>query len=406
VKILLSAFSCSPAGGSEGAVGWNWAVATAERGHEVVVLTPSGDEQSIAAADTPETLSFVFVREPRGADLVPGQLHWYVRYLRWQWAARRAAAGVLAGGGFDVVHHLTWASLQLGTFLGDLGPPLVFGPVGGGQTAPRALRTYYRGRWATELLRTIVTRALIRADPFAVRTMRQAAIAVADNDETATLMRRLGAGQVRQHSQCGVSEDDLRPPDPARRDEPELVLLWVGRFMPRKGLPLALEAMRRVPDGVPVRLRIVGYGPQDDDVSGWVDELGLGDRVELVGQVPYADMVATYRQADALLFTSIRDSGGIQLVEAMGQGLPCIVLKHQGAKLLVPPTAGLRVDVTTAVGTAVGLATAITRLAGDRDLWWTLANGAHEQAARHTWAALVGSFEPILDAAVAARSRR
>jgi glycosyltransferase involved in cell wall biosynthesis len=396
MRVLLSAFACSPTGSSEEAVGWNWAVTAAERGHEVVVLTAVEYEPAIRAAALPPSLSVRYVPEPRGSRLVPGQLHWYVRYLRWQWAARGVARELLRASPFDVVHHLTWASLQLGTFLGGLGTPLLFGPVGGGQTAPVALRPYYAGRWGVERLRTALTRSLIRLDPFAVLAMRRSAVAVADNDETAALMRRLGAARVRQHTQCGVREADLRDPDPGRRDADVLELLWVGRLLPRKGLPLALAAMARVPADLPVRLRIIGYGPLEGAVPGWVAELGLGDRVEVVGRVPYEEMVDVYRSADALLFTSIRDSGGIQLVEAMGQGLPCIALRHQGAKLLVGETAGLLVDVGTAASTAGGLAEAISAVARDRDLWWRLAQGANARARGLTWDALVAQMEPLM----------
>lgn len=396
MRILLSAYSISPDGGSEEAVGWNWALAAARRGHDIVVLTPP-DDGTLAAAPTPPNLTFAHVPEPRGADLVPGQLHWYVRYLRWQRAARRAAPSVMRRHGTQVIHHLTWASLQLGSGLGGLGVPLVFGPVGGGQTADRRLRRYYHGSWAAERLRTLVTTRLIRLDPFAVSTMRQAAVAVADNEETAELMTRLGARRVHRQTQCGVQAEAVHAPDPARRSLPELTLLWVGRVMPRKGLPLAIEAMRRVPADVPVKLRIVGYGPLEDQVPGWISAAGVGDRVEFVGRVSYEEMPRTYRDADALLFTSIRDSGGIQLVEAMGQGLPCIVLRQHGARLLVDERAGIQVPVGDADTTAKALAQAITDLASDRDRWWTLAQGAHARAGELTWDALVEQLEPVLE---------
>lgn len=51
---------------------------------------------------------------------------------------------------FDIVHHVSWGSLQLGTWMGFLPVPLVFGPVGGGQTAPASLREFHAGDWRTE----------------------------------------------------------------------------------------------------------------------------------------------------------------------------------------------------------------------------------------------------------------
>ena len=45
-----------------------------------------------------------------------------------------------------------------------------------------------------------------------------------------------------------------------RRAGDRLELIWAGRLEPRKALPLALEALARLPD-VPFRLRIAGEGP-------------------------------------------------------------------------------------------------------------------------------------------------
>ena len=57
---------------------------------------------------------------------------------------------------FDIVHHVTWGSLHIGSQLWRLGKPFVFGPVGGGQVAPRGFSRYLRGGRTVEFIRSFV----------------------------------------------------------------------------------------------------------------------------------------------------------------------------------------------------------------------------------------------------------
>ena len=47
MKVLLSAYSCDPGGGSEPGIGWNWARAVAAEGHTVTVVTRSVNRPKI-----------------------------------------------------------------------------------------------------------------------------------------------------------------------------------------------------------------------------------------------------------------------------------------------------------------------------------------------------------------------
>ena len=50
MKVLLSAFQCTPDRGSEPGNGWHWATALADYGHDVTVLTTSFEREVILAA--------------------------------------------------------------------------------------------------------------------------------------------------------------------------------------------------------------------------------------------------------------------------------------------------------------------------------------------------------------------
>jgi glycosyltransferase involved in cell wall biosynthesis len=389
MKVLVSAYSCGPGRGSEVGTGWNWSVAMADTGHSVTVLTKPGRRAALEAAVAErgdDLLRFRFVPTPRSSRAVPGQLGVYAKYLAWQVAALREARRLIETETFDVVHHVSWGSLQLGTWLGLLPIPLVFGPVGGGQVAPAALKEFHAGNWSTEALRSFVTRRLILLDPFARIAARRARIVLVSNPETEAVVRRLGGTDVRYMSELGVAPDDVVQPASANRTGP-LHLLWVGRLMPRKGLYLAMEAVAEARRRVPVRLTVVGGGPQEVLLDGWVAQLGIADIVEHRGRVPMHEVREAYRSCDALLFTSLRDTAGAQVLEAMAAGIPVITLRQSGAGVLVDETRGLLVEPRDPASTVRGLADAIAVLARDPGLQRQLSEGASAYARTQLWAA-------------------
>jgi hypothetical protein len=125
-RILLSAYACAPDRGSEPGIGWNWARALADLGHDVTVLTQPTMAAALSArleeprANQP---NFVYVATPAWAKKVPGQIGVYVDYLAWQWAAYQRARRLVASGRFDLTHHVTFGSLTLGSILGLLPIP-------------------------------------------------------------------------------------------------------------------------------------------------------------------------------------------------------------------------------------------------------------------------------------------
>ena len=139
MRVLVSAYACEPGVGSENGHGWNYSSDLAKRGHEVHAIVPAQWRESVErelARAPVDNLTFHFVRQHEG----PMRLGWTAgsaaRYLLWQWDASEAALRLDVTRDFDVVHHVSYGSLLGGSFMWRLGKPLVFGPSGGGQTAP------------------------------------------------------------------------------------------------------------------------------------------------------------------------------------------------------------------------------------------------------------------------------
>ena len=122
--------------------------------------------------------------------------------------------------------------------------------------------------------------------------------------------------------------------------------IFVGRLSPEKGLRDLLHAWGKVIARAsrPVILRIVGDGPQRDDLRALAEALNLGGAVEFLGQ--REDVTAELARADLFVLPSYAEGNSNAILEAMRAGLAIVATRvggapiqvgNQGERWLVPP---------------------------------------------------------------------
>lgn len=100
--------------------------------------------------------------------------------------------------------------------------------------------------------------------------------------------------------------------------------------------------------GVPAHLTISGelrWPGADREVANYLDKNGISDLVTLSSRFSQAGAPEIYRSADVLLHPKYKDPCPTVPIEAMACGLPVVGSRSGGMPELVPPTAGLLVDV-------------------------------------------------------------
>lgn len=386
MKVVLSAYACEPAAGSEPGTGWQWAVAAAEH-HQVWLVTRANHRGPIDAA-LAERPSLPIV--PVYVDLPPWARRWKrgqrgVRtyYVAWQLLARRTVRRLHRDVRFDVAHHVTFAIdwLPAGV-VGIPGLPSVWGPVGGASRVPwRTARWFGVRSGLTEVAR-LVAGAVGRCT-IGTRTARRADVVVVQNDDVAHRFRR--------HHPIVEPHVAVEPGRPRRaadaRPTDTRVAVFAGRLVRWKGVRLAIAALAR-PEAADWRLRIFGAGPDDAVLRADAQRLGVAARVTFEGQVPRDALAAAFAEADALLFPSLHDSAGWVVAEAITAGLPVVCLDVAGPPVLVSRTGGgiaVPADrsAPAALARALGRATPplddravrVERLSSLTDDWYARATG-------------------------------
>jgi len=401
MKVLLSAYSCSPTAGSEPAIGWNWARCIGAEGHEVTVATRAINRKDIEGYCTKRGIQnpqFLFHDLPALVQkLYKLPFGNYLYYSLWQYTLAKKAAELHKREKFDQVQHITWGSFRLPSFMGKLGIPFIFGPVAGGEDAPKGLRKGLglRGRVWDALRR--FSNSLFIAVPFMRRTYSEATEIVATTPETLEAIPAAYREKGRVQLAIGIdSESLMAAAATAKRatapDRAALEMLFVGRILPWKGLHLAFRAIASLGDKArEVRFTIIGSGSDEPRLKKLARHLEVEDRIRWKSSIPRQELIGMYPDFDLFLFPSLHDSGGLAVLEAMSFGLPVVCLDLGGPGVSVNNTAGC---VITTKGrsedeVAEAIAGSLERILCDAAMLASLSDGARRRARALTWEAAV-----------------
>jgi N-acetyl-alpha-D-glucosaminyl L-malate synthase BshA len=112
------------------------------------------------------------------------------------------------------------------------------------------------------------------------------------------------------------------------RETSDAVVVHVSNFRPVKRVPIVINAFRQVRQSVNARLVMIGDGPDRVLAEQLAVEAGIHDAVEFVGE--QQDLVPWLSSADLFLLPSAQESFGLAAVEAMACGVPVVATRVGG----------------------------------------------------------------------------
>lgn len=333
----MSAYACEPGRGSEPGAGWAWACAAA-RDHDVWVLTHVTNRAPITAALAADPqlaarLHPVFLANSGWVTKLrrPGPMR-YLYYWIWQLGpCRRESRRLGAAVGFDICHHLTYASDWMPAGISALDDvPFIWGPVGGSSTkkSPRLWARLGARMFVSELARAMLldpVRSVVGR-----RLARRAAVVLGQNADVADAFAPVPVLVEPNIALESSDEQVVRQMDRSSRP----MAVYAGRLIELKGLPFALAALA-LPAAAGWQLDIYGEGPMRRRLERQAVRLDVADRVRFLGSRPRAEVREALSRADVMLFPSLRDAGGWSVAEAMAAGCPVVCLDVGGPATLV-----------------------------------------------------------------------
>jgi len=115
-------------------------------------------------------------------------------------------------------------------------------------------------------------------------------------------------------------------------------LLFVGRFVEKKGLEYALRALANLRNDYSFQLRIIGDGELNDHLRALASSLGVSQQIAWLGMQPHRRVIQELQSCDILLQPSVTAING----DSEG-GAPTIILEAQATG--VPVVATIHADI-------------------------------------------------------------
>jgi glycosyltransferase involved in cell wall biosynthesis len=223
------------------------------------------------------------------------------------------------------------------------------------------------------------------------RSIGRADLVLADSQQTKDdLVRFLGAPAEKVEVVLSAADPGFRRvQDPARTaavlrrwgiDRP--FLISVGTIQPRKNLPVAFDALRRLREGGRDLLLVhVGRpGWLYEPVFEALEKSGVRDAVRILEGVDDPDLAALYGATVALVFPSLYEGFGIPCLEAMACGAP-VIASHAGSLAEVVAGDAIVVDPHDAPAIAAG----VFRLLDDAPFRDDLIRRGYARAGAFSW---------------------
>jgi len=201
--------------------------------------------------------------------------------------------------------------------------------------------------------------------------------------------------------ETGIPAAQVQPPHPPSAGGP-VRFIWVSRLEKIKACGLLLEAFSQALKAEPtLGLTLVGDGPDAAFVKDTARRLGVADRIQWRGRMAKAEIPPLLRAHDAFVFTSVRDTSGNVLLEAMAAGLPAITLRHHGAAEIATDETALRILPRGFHDTAAALGNAMLKLARSAELRARLGEAGRNRILEvYTWDRQGEQMDAIYRAAV------
>jgi glycosyltransferase involved in cell wall biosynthesis len=153
----------------------------------------------------------------------------------------------------------------------------------------------------------------------------------------------------------------------------------VARLAPQKGLEYFVEAAALVKERVPgARFTIIGDGPLRFWLETRAKQVGVEESIEFLGF--RGDALSIVAGWDVFALTSVRETFGMALVEAMSQEVPVVATSVGGIPEIVD---GTSTGLLAETGNAEDIAEKIVRLLEDKKLASEIAHAGNEFVRAH-----------------------
>lgn len=196
---------------------------------------------------------------------------------------------------------------------------------------------------STQFIDNIVSNSLKK---YAVEVFHHASVAIAVSEPFARIMSQTYNKEFQYiPNVVDTSVFTLSQEESSRE---EFVFFNAAGFVVEKNHDLLIDAFARLTTKYPkTRLRLAGSGPNEPIIKQKVQDLGIADKVDFLGQLPRNEVIHEMQSMDVFVLSSNVETFGVVLIEALSCGKPVVSTKSYGPEsIITSPNYGLLCEKT------------------------------------------------------------
>jgi len=353
----MSAYAIGPNWGSEVGMGWNWIINLSQH-HQLYVITERGFqddiEKKINILDLKNEPKFFYVDiDSKARELFwkQGSFIFYFYYKRWQKNSYQLSKSIIAKYKIDIIHQLNLIGFREPGFLWlhSNEVPSVWGPIGGFNQVP--FRFLIKMRFKNliyYLIKNILNYLQIMFSRRVRKAFNSTSILIADSSSTSKLIKKYynKTSVIINETGCNPSSknSDFRKSHASEMTN-GLRILWVGQIQGLKALPLAIDALKEIAELIPIKMTVVGDGPDFKYCQNLVNSFLLNQKVNFIGRVQNSIVLEMMDKFDLLFFTSLKEGTPHVVLEALSQGLPVLCHDICGHGDIIDSSCGIKIPM-------------------------------------------------------------
>jgi glycosyltransferase involved in cell wall biosynthesis len=391
ISVLINAFACGPNWGSEVGMGWHWVVSLSEY-CQLTVITEKGFQKDIEEKLPKMDLKFVpkfhYINIGENARKLfwkQGSFRFYHYYKKWQKEAYQLAIKLIEKDKYNIIHQLNMIGFREPGYLWKIkNIPFIWGPVGGYNQFPWTYFSmlnfknklfYLIKNIINEIQKILLYRpreSAKRANALFAATIESKKSLIKISKNTPIILNETGCNSI-----ALVKTD--------KKDEEFLQILWVGKLIGLKALPIALYTLSKIKLKVKFKFIIVGDGPDERYCKKLAQRLGINEYCDWIGKITNDQVIHLMRKCGFLFFTSLKEGTPHVITEAIENGLPVLCHDSCGHGVVVTKECGVKISMKNFNNSILEFSKAIINFANNPSLLDSLSKGALKRANEITW---------------------
>lgn len=247
---------------------------------------------------------------------------------------------------FKFMHIVTPEGFFAYNNLHKLGINYIIGPINGGLKTPEHFRKVFNKNIITDFLRDSLYKSVIKLPGWNKYYNRAEKIIISDKN----LLKSIpGKYHNKTFQIFDVLVDPVEfSPGIVQSDASTTTILFTGRLIPKKGILLLLKAYLKCLVDFKIdnlKLSIVGNGPLLKNVLSFIENNYLQDKISVYNNISRNTLIEKYQTSDIFCLPTLREPGGLAILEAMSCGLPIITSNYGGPSYSVTNECGIKIEM-------------------------------------------------------------